>query len=281
VRWNVQNSSIWLCVRVLFFIHRFKVNSIISGSPRWNCVEFSDVPWGKTNTKGHYIPSVKAFLFTLSNNEDMPPTKYDIVKKYLTYFITLITYLCNISRNIIFRFIFLFPTTGFIKNSHRCYEIHSFLLLVCTIATAVSADVVGRILGYRLRPHFQLFWDGFKYTWTVPTSLMCVSVCLPAGISSAPTGWIFVKFYIWYFCENLLRKSMFGCNWTKISITLCEDPCAVCCSWWHKITTKTLFKTICRCSSAKRVYFYISMAIFSFLVTLLMFPISYIKAHTS
>jgi len=45
------------------------------------CGGFSDVPWGKTNTKGHYIPSEKAFLFTLSNNEDMPPTKYDIVKK--------------------------------------------------------------------------------------------------------------------------------------------------------------------------------------------------------
>lgn len=45
------------------------------------CGGFSDVPWGKTNTKGHYIPSEKAFLFTLSNNHDMPPTKYDIVKK--------------------------------------------------------------------------------------------------------------------------------------------------------------------------------------------------------
>jgi len=45
------------------------------------CGGFSDVPWGKTNTKGHYIPSEKAFLFTLSNNQDVPPTKYDIVKK--------------------------------------------------------------------------------------------------------------------------------------------------------------------------------------------------------
>lgn len=45
------------------------------------CGGFSDVPWGKTSSKGHYIHSEKAFLFTLSNNQDVPPTKFNIVKK--------------------------------------------------------------------------------------------------------------------------------------------------------------------------------------------------------
>lgn len=45
------------------------------------CGGFSDAPWGKTNAKGHYISSEKAFLFTLTNNQDVPPTKYEIVKK--------------------------------------------------------------------------------------------------------------------------------------------------------------------------------------------------------
>ncbi|XP_043284544.1 serine-enriched protein [Venturia canescens] len=45
------------------------------------CGGFSDAPWGKTSAKGHYISSEKAFLFTLTNNQDVPPTKYDIVKK--------------------------------------------------------------------------------------------------------------------------------------------------------------------------------------------------------
>ncbi|XP_076173376.1 BTB/POZ domain-containing protein 9 isoform X1 [Ptiloglossa arizonensis] len=45
------------------------------------CGGFSDAPWGKTNAKGHYIFSEKAFLFTLTNNQDVPPTKYDIVKR--------------------------------------------------------------------------------------------------------------------------------------------------------------------------------------------------------
>ena len=59
--------------------------------------------------------------------------------------------------------------------------------------------------------------------------LWCVCVCvfvhLSACINSAPTGWIFVKIYIWDFCENLLRKFKFCYNWTKILSTLCEDPC--------------------------------------------------------
>ncbi|KAK0180222.1 hypothetical protein PV327_005887 [Microctonus hyperodae] len=45
------------------------------------CGGFSDVAWDKTSAKGHYILSEKAFIFTLTNNQDVPPTKYDLVKK--------------------------------------------------------------------------------------------------------------------------------------------------------------------------------------------------------
>ncbi|XP_063992869.1 kelch-like protein 17 [Diachasmimorpha longicaudata] len=45
------------------------------------CGGFSDVAWDKTTTKGQYISSEKAFLFTLTNNQDVPPTKYDLIKK--------------------------------------------------------------------------------------------------------------------------------------------------------------------------------------------------------
>ncbi|XP_058808235.1 kelch-like protein 17 [Phymastichus coffea] len=46
------------------------------------CGGFSDIPWGKTSTKvHHYIPSDRAFLFTLINDQDVAPTKFDVVKK--------------------------------------------------------------------------------------------------------------------------------------------------------------------------------------------------------
>ncbi|KMR02176.1 btb poz domain-containing protein 9 [Lasius niger] len=45
------------------------------------CGGFSDVAWGKTNSKAQYIASEKSFLFTLTNNQDIPPTKFEIVKK--------------------------------------------------------------------------------------------------------------------------------------------------------------------------------------------------------
>jgi hypothetical protein len=49
------------------------------------------------------------------------------------------------------------------------------------------------------------------------------SVRLSACISSVPTGWIFVKFYIRNFYWNLSRKSKFVYCRTKISDTLLED----------------------------------------------------------
>ncbi|KAK3921364.1 BTB/POZ domain-containing protein 9 [Frankliniella fusca] len=54
---------------------------IVLGSMGEICGGFSDVAWGKPNTKGHYIFSEKAFLFTLTNSAGLPPTKYDIQKK--------------------------------------------------------------------------------------------------------------------------------------------------------------------------------------------------------
>lgn len=44
------------------------------------CGGFSDSPWSKP-TKAQYVSSEKAFLFTLANNEDVPPMKFDIAKK--------------------------------------------------------------------------------------------------------------------------------------------------------------------------------------------------------
>ncbi|XP_020999865.1 BTB/POZ domain-containing protein 9 [Parasteatoda tepidariorum] len=54
---------------------------IALGSHGELCGGFSDVPWGKTRGRGRYVPSDKAFLFTLINNSDVPPTKFDVVKK--------------------------------------------------------------------------------------------------------------------------------------------------------------------------------------------------------
>ena len=49
------------------------------------------------------------------------------------------------------------------------------------------------------------------------------SVLLSACISAALTGRYSVKFYIWDFYENLLRKSKFGYSRAKISGTLHEE----------------------------------------------------------
>jgi hypothetical protein len=50
-----------------------------------------------------------------------------------------------------------------------------------------------------------------------------LSVHLPAWNSSAPIGWISMKFYILVFFENLSRKFNFHCNQTRIKGTLHED----------------------------------------------------------
>ncbi|MCL4129863.1 UNVERIFIED_CONTAM: hypothetical protein GTU68_036996 [Idotea baltica] len=55
--------------------------TIVMGQHGEVCGGFSDVPWGKNTLKGKYVPSDKAFLFTLVNDQDMPPTKFPVVKK--------------------------------------------------------------------------------------------------------------------------------------------------------------------------------------------------------
>jgi len=59
----------------LYFIFHFQ------GVNGWLCGGYSDVPWGKSHTKGAYMVSDKSFLFSLSTTQDTPPIKYDIVKK--------------------------------------------------------------------------------------------------------------------------------------------------------------------------------------------------------
>ena len=45
------------------------------------CGGFSNVPWEKPQSKGYYIYSDKAFLFTLANTQDVPPTRYPVTKR--------------------------------------------------------------------------------------------------------------------------------------------------------------------------------------------------------
>jgi len=55
---------------------------VIQGSNGHLCGGFSDVAWAKTTAnRGRYVASDNAFLFTLINSSDIPPTKYDVVKK--------------------------------------------------------------------------------------------------------------------------------------------------------------------------------------------------------
>lgn len=57
---------------------------VVLGQNGLLCGGFSDVPWGKSpsnSNRGRYVSSEKAFLFTLINNVDMPPTKFEVSKK--------------------------------------------------------------------------------------------------------------------------------------------------------------------------------------------------------
>uniref|UniRef100_T1JBN3 TLDc domain-containing protein n=1 Tax=Strigamia maritima TaxID=126957 RepID=T1JBN3_STRMM len=55
--------------------------TLVMGTQGEVCGGFSDVAWGKTSSKGRYVASEKAFLFSLINSSDLPPTKFDVVKK--------------------------------------------------------------------------------------------------------------------------------------------------------------------------------------------------------
>ena len=71
----------------------------------------------------------------------------------------------------------------------------------------------------------------------VPVMSVCLSLSAqlfvhpPACIIAAPTGWIYVKFDIGYFYENLLRNSKCGQNQAKVSGTLHEYLSSFCCCW--------------------------------------------------
>ncbi|KAJ3661928.1 hypothetical protein Zmor_006301 [Zophobas morio] len=45
------------------------------------CGGFSDAAWGRPPGKSHYVASERAFLFTLCNHHDLPPTQFHLVKK--------------------------------------------------------------------------------------------------------------------------------------------------------------------------------------------------------
>ncbi|KAF8773482.1 BTB/POZ domain-containing protein 19 [Argiope bruennichi] len=70
--------KLWIIFHLEALVHNFENNF---GSHGELCGGFSDVPWGKTRGRGRYVPSDKAFLFTLINNADVPPTKFEVVKK--------------------------------------------------------------------------------------------------------------------------------------------------------------------------------------------------------
>lgn len=65
---------------ILYFIFS-KIKLFVQGQHGEVCGGFSDVPWAKTSFKGKYVASEKAFLFTLVNDQDLPPTKFPVVKK--------------------------------------------------------------------------------------------------------------------------------------------------------------------------------------------------------
>ncbi|XP_065581334.1 uncharacterized protein LOC136040871 [Artemia franciscana] len=54
---------------------------IVQGGSGHICGGFSDIPWVKSGPKGRYGSSEKAFIFTLVNNENVPPTKFPVTKK--------------------------------------------------------------------------------------------------------------------------------------------------------------------------------------------------------
>ena len=54
---------------------------LLQGQNSEICGGYSDVAWTKTNVKGKYVQSDKAFLFSLVNPQEAPPMRFPIVKK--------------------------------------------------------------------------------------------------------------------------------------------------------------------------------------------------------
>lgn len=57
------------------------LRNIFQGARGEICGGFSDAAWGRPPGKNHYLPSERAFLFTLYNHQDQPPTQFHLVKK--------------------------------------------------------------------------------------------------------------------------------------------------------------------------------------------------------
>ena len=53
--------------------------TIVKGTSGNLCGGFSDIAWSSNNSQqGRFYPSHRAFLFTLANNQDVPPTKFNV-----------------------------------------------------------------------------------------------------------------------------------------------------------------------------------------------------------
>ena len=67
--------------------------------------------------------------------------------------------------------------------------------------------------------------EGFAKLGNRQLATLCLSVCLSVWNNASPTGRIFMKFDIWVFFENLLRKLKFHQNLSRITGTSHEDRC--------------------------------------------------------
>ncbi|KAF7271972.1 hypothetical protein GWI33_015208 [Rhynchophorus ferrugineus] len=54
---------------------------IVLGTRGEICGGFSDAAWGRPMGKSYYVAADRAFLFTLYNHQDLPPTQFHLVKK--------------------------------------------------------------------------------------------------------------------------------------------------------------------------------------------------------
>lgn len=96
------------------------------------------------------------------------------------------------------------------------------------------------------------------------------------SISSASIGYIFVKFDIGDFYENLCKMSKRVYNRTKISSTLLEDVSTFHCFMGHHIIIWGLLSVVWR-NNAKWTHCCVPISTFSLLITLLTLLLLYVK----
>lgn len=66
---------------MIFSILSWYATTWLQGTRGEICGGFSDAAWGRPSGKSHYVPSERAFLFTLFNHQELPPTQFHLVKK--------------------------------------------------------------------------------------------------------------------------------------------------------------------------------------------------------